>query len=1156
MAKSIKYTALAAMLLGTASAYAGVFREAPVQRGADDPFALMPRNERTWKFNRTDKAGKPVLSTKALDLIPETDFSAPYSSIMETSGTLLGPDGTEWFYTLDPKGEILVQNPYFTDIKYTSVTIKVYNSALELVGVAEGDIPYPDGAKRCRDMEVGPHITKKFFNSDANYEVMLNCNFNPIIGAGAKQTTIVFSLLPEGSGKQQPVQTIKGYYTDAQNLGTEADENFVMTFFDSSTWDTDDDYYNKQFFNTYRSEGSGETGAQLLKETVLETGKTAQMGNEMLPCFFKAVGNTIYMVEVSLEKSYFAHPDDYFDDTLSPDNHYLIDLYKGTISGGFTHVKKTSIPMEAPAAGFNFRSYSLGGFSGTNDITFDFNSSSELPNYIISITDEDLEENTQSFYRVYDTDANIVKSFGEGSDGFIRMSDIAGFPSLYAFLGYGQNGDYGLVMLEYPQMNETAVLPIMFEADGDVYNLSANMDRIAHPTEGYVYIISGANGSLEDGKIVHRLVYFTRQGEIDHIDALRFSADVAKVGVYVDAEVLDPYLFHTNKTFDYVCWIERRLDPNTPRTVKELSVVSNEGEVYAKYTMPTDAAYNYAFCVNVKTNPKLVIAYRTLNPEISHQQIIDMPINNFEGEGTADSPYMLYTFGDFDQIRNHPAAHFAFGDNIDLEHRSVKTMADPFTGSIDGRGKKIENLSISGTGNQLALFSAIGATDASRAVVKNFTIDKPELTAAASNSLGNAILATKVENADIESVHIVSPKISGESAAGFGPVAYLLADNAAIKGCSVSGADIELPEASNVGGLVSNIGNATVLASGFEGKINAHSNVGGTAASAVEGESNSAITDCHVLADISATNNIGGIIANAGNSSITRCLVEGTISSTEGSLNIGGIAGFIPSAAENIKVVDKCIVALNAIKFDASTSTTSVHRIAGSASDAQLGNNYAAANLAAIDATEGLATEGTDFEFALADKDWYTGHGFTFDGASHTSPWVLTASTPALHFESAVPVRLAFGNTKIAGKPATTATVLLIAQNIDLGDLTMDIADEAIATYADMQQQGVNYLVTLNLVAEGSTTMTVKASGLEATVNISVDPETGIAETVATGSSLYFTGTAVIADAHIQLFTVAGTLVAAADGSIDTTTLTPGIYIARTPTATLKITVK
>ena len=93
--------------------------------------------------------------------------------------------------------------------------------------------------------------------------------------------------------------------------------------------------------------------------------------------------------------------------------------------------------------------------------------------------------------------------------------------------------------------------------------------------------------------------------------------------------------------------------------------------------------------------------------EGAQQPLADAPM---EGEGTAESPYIILTAAHLDAVREDLAAHYILGANIvftDADYAEggafyndgafftpIGTSSAPFTGSFDGTGYSIENLKV------------------------------------------------------------------------------------------------------------------------------------------------------------------------------------------------------------------------------------------------------------------------------------------------------------------------------------------------------------------------------------------------------------------------------------------------------------------------------
>lgn len=118
------------------------------------------------------------------------------------------------------------------------------------------------------------------------------------------------------------------------------------------------------------------------------------------------------------------------------------------------------------------------------------------------------------------------------------------------------------------------------------------------------------------------------------------------------------------------------------------------------------------------------------------------------GTGSADRPYIISNELQLDQIRNFPDKHFRLDADIALTGEwepigSVDEQGLMFTGSLDGNGHRITNLSIDGDGQYVGLFAYLfGAT------VKNLSVDA---NIAGKSDVG--IIAGHAEGATIENCY-------------------------------------------------------------------------------------------------------------------------------------------------------------------------------------------------------------------------------------------------------------------------------------------------------------------------------------------------------------------------------------------------------------------
>lgn len=91
------------------------------------------------------------------------------------------------------------------------------------------------------------------------------------------------------------------------------------------------------------------------------------------------------------------------------------------------------------------------------------------------------------------------------------------------------------------------------------------------------------------------------------------------------------------------------------------------------------------------------------------------PFSFAQGDGSRDEPYIIYTEGQLEQIRQRPTKAYKLENDIEVtgEWKSI----DGFAGTLDGGGHKISGIVIGGEGENKGLFSSI-----ENGCVKNLTV--------------------------------------------------------------------------------------------------------------------------------------------------------------------------------------------------------------------------------------------------------------------------------------------------------------------------------------------------------------------------------------------------------------------------------------------------
>lgn len=299
-----------------------------------------------------------------------------------------------------------------------------------------------------------------------------------------------------------------------------------------------------------------------------------------------------------------------------------------------------------------------------------------------------------------------------------------------------------------------------------------------------------------------------------------------------------------------------------------------------------------------------------------------------EDHGTPDNPILISTAVEFDKIRDNLDKHYKLDADIDLssftDWTPIGTEGNEFTGSLDGSGYHIKNVTITDVGsiNHVGLFGSIKGGK-----IRNLTLEDVQIVI--DPTIENVItgsLAGEIEGTEIDNVHIASGSVSGGIAKTGGFSGEILASE-----ISNSSVNIAVKGSDFIGGFAGTIEDSTVKNSFSLGNVSAYpgtnANIGGglvgqldnsnlqrvyangdvtdtvTYAGGLIGQlkgSNSEISDAYATGDVKqAKAYIGGLIGHIVDvKTIKNTLAVGTIIPDEDSEKIGGLIGLNESGTE------------------------------------------------------------------------------------------------------------------------------------------------------------------------------------------------------------------------------------------------------------------
>lgn len=322
-----------------------------------------------------------------------------------------------------------------------------------------------------------------------------------------------------------------------------------------------------------------------------------------------------------------------------------------------------------------------------------------------------------------------------------------------------------------------------------------------------------------------------------------------------------------------------------------------------------------------KSKKELPRGISLLMGEENSTAVFEKVAADFEGEGTAESPYLIENVDDLkllaENVNNGEAyanTYFKLTANIDLNNEPNWTPIGksglPFQGTFDGYGYQITNLKISNGGQYAGLF---GYTKG--AVIKNCNVTG-EINGYnyTGGIVGSANVNTKIRNCSFQG----NVEGNGEKRGG-------IVGHTSI-GCDVSGCFVT-------------------------GTVTGEKFVGGIA-----GWGAGTIKNCYALANVTATGVSAGGIAGyyCSNFTIENCYYSGNVSAKWA----GGIAGYVSESISGSTEIKNCV------SLAESVTGSNANRIAGYNDNATLTNNYAwsgttVSGSAASDGADLTYTNGT-----------------------------------------------------------------------------------------------------------------------------------------------------------------------------------------------------
>lgn len=942
----------------------------------------------------TLKSGNHMHKTPAADVeLTATSF-----------GLLDGPDGLTWHY---------VQDNTYSQYDYLKSVVTVYDAKHQLQGSFTIDIPE---GMHVNMVEPFGRITSKLFDlNGSNNEVVVYLHE---VGNADNNYKGTDHLYIYSIGGEKVAEFLgDGMVVDASPNAWTQWQRLILLHENADGVNTDIEFY--------RNPRWGEETAVLDKTIQLPNNNITYTDGAIVN-FYKVDGKP-YTVLCHYEKPFVQYDEngnqvmdlETYMPIFTPDNNFVLDTY----DANYNLVSSFKVPAQVSSENYIARMNAFGAFSN-NDLQRGYFSGDDKLNYIVMNEDVTITTEYVLSFDVYDQDGNKLRTLAENvGDNYRRLSDINGLEEQWLFI---DAEGASLFTVDLPSCTKKEV-PTMV----DNYSISFNMDRVAADVDGGVQYVMGVNEAATDatGKnVIAMYAFLDKDFRPDHYVHINLGPLAQTFTPLLNEESLDPYLFNTDDKREFI-FLSKVLDGEGGTEGHNVLYVANEdGTILETFNLApgnekgdiwTAMIMNYG-----STVPSLFVNLYDWDQDINTMLFYSLPLKSFAegGDGTPESPYLISSVGDLQQIVKAPGASYRIAQDFDAHGRSV--AIEQFEGVLDGNGKTISNLDVTSNNYYGGLFG-----NASGATIKNLTLSQPTARVTADNQqfglLSGFAISTNVQNVCVDYGMIDA---TDAMASPIGTLLGMAAAESKVSDCYVHNTELTTG-CRTVGGVVGELRTSssvekTAVSNTF---ITALGEVGGIAGIVGNG---CTVSDCSVSeTTVKANNFMGGVAGRCGVSSsrgnIERCIVSAVLDCPNLTDNVddiakfavGGITGYIEPDWQKGGTGNVSGNVLYECRLKTSNNNQCeppYMRIAGATindednarTETCLANNYQKA----FELDGGPWAEGYDDASSVYGKllpcnetpalDFWTGIGYVF-GTDSAAPWTYVDGTrPYLFFES------------------------------------------------------------------------------------------------------------------------------------------------------------
>ncbi|MCM1033478.1 MAG: hypothetical protein NC405_06950 [Odoribacter sp.] len=539
---------------------------------------------------RIEAGNRMVLGSSARYAASESDQKfSPTTTVGPTSilADLDGPDGQTWFYSMHLDYED-IKHEYFIEQILRSYTVSIYDETHTLVGTIKDDMHYADDEVRVPTSggcDILPVITKHFFNTDDAYEIAIGLAVNSTTPGINHYRTVIYQLNgdKDENGNDKIVLTLNGFIADVLDASTPGQERYFMS------------QASESFTGEYPADKEGKPEVwdfYMAQKAILHVYKGAEdatgpvkiLSYEMpIQCLPGDQESTPYLITTMhdgkpyavfsrYEESFFNPYYSYSDDLSQRENNNLvIDIY--SLDGTPVQTQHTVVPApKDPTGNYGGSFYGIGDFLYRGDIDFDHYGTPEgQAAFIISnkLRTSLASESSLASYYVVNPDGSTRATLFKEAAMFNPLTDVKGQEPQILFVSPGTNGyDYTFVDL-YSGKTRASFPYYLVVEDSDPDRMTTNLDRAAYG-DSYRYAVEMAVPSEEDDIVYLRVAWLDETGKFIKMDEVNIGSNVYYPQCFINGVALDPNLFHSDETMEYMILIKRGLDDGS--IVEELNI--------------------------------------------------------------------------------------------------------------------------------------------------------------------------------------------------------------------------------------------------------------------------------------------------------------------------------------------------------------------------------------------------------------------------------------------------------------------------------------------------------------------------------------------------------------------------------------------------------